>query len=227
MTRLRARLDHLVIVARSLDEGVRWFEDTLGVTPGPGGKHPLMGTHNRLQKVATAGFPRAYLEIIAIDPDAPAPGRRRWFDMDDEVLRERVRVKPRLVHFVASSGDAQAALDALAQAGIDAGPLLRAERPTPNGFLQWRISVRDDGKRLFDGALPTLIQWGDVHPSHTMTDGGLQLKSLRVSHPQAAQLGAAYRAIGLARVPVEPGPPNISATFETPKGVITLQSEGA
>ena len=54
------RPDHLVIAARSLDEGVGWCEATFGVVPGPGGTHPLMGTHNRLLKIATADFPRAY-----------------------------------------------------------------------------------------------------------------------------------------------------------------------
>ena len=52
-------LDHLVVAARSLDEGVRWCAATLGVTPGPGGKHPLMGTHNRLFGIAGDLFPRA------------------------------------------------------------------------------------------------------------------------------------------------------------------------
>ena len=31
-------LDHLVVMAASLDEGVAWCEATLGVTPGPGGQ---------------------------------------------------------------------------------------------------------------------------------------------------------------------------------------------
>jgi hypothetical protein len=31
------QLDHLVVAARTLDEGVAWCEATLGVTPGPGG----------------------------------------------------------------------------------------------------------------------------------------------------------------------------------------------
>ena len=63
-----ARIDHLVIAARTLDEGVRWCEATLGVAPGPGGTHPLMGTHNRLLSIASDEFAQAYLEIIAIDP---------------------------------------------------------------------------------------------------------------------------------------------------------------
>ncbi|MEO7742546.1 MAG: VOC family protein [Usitatibacter sp.] len=41
-------LDHLVIAAATLEEGVRYVEAQLGVTMGPGGKHATMGTHNRL-----------------------------------------------------------------------------------------------------------------------------------------------------------------------------------
>ena len=65
-----AQLDHLVIAAASLADGVQWCERTLGVTPGPGGVHPLMGTHNRLLSLVSPGFPNAYLEIIAIDSEA-------------------------------------------------------------------------------------------------------------------------------------------------------------
>jgi len=87
-------VDHLVVAARSLEEGVAWCETTLGVTPGPGGKHAFMGTHNRLLKIATEAYPAAYLEIIAIDTDAPPPGRPRWFGLDTLELS----AGPRLVH---------------------------------------------------------------------------------------------------------------------------------
>ena len=61
------QLDHLVTMANSLDEGVAWCEATLGVTPGPGGEHPLMGTHNRLLRIDSDAFSHAYLELIAIN----------------------------------------------------------------------------------------------------------------------------------------------------------------
>ena len=89
---MAARVDHLVVGATSLDEGVAWAEATLGVLPGAGGEHPLMGTHNRLLRVATVDYPRAYLEIIAVQPGtAPLDGRRRWFDLDDEGVRDALR----------------------------------------------------------------------------------------------------------------------------------------
>lgn len=81
-------VDHLVVAVRDLDEGVAWCEATFGIEPGPGGQHALMGTHNRLFAIGSARFPRAYCEIIAIDPGAPPPRRTRWYDLDDSVLQQ-------------------------------------------------------------------------------------------------------------------------------------------
>lgn len=48
---MKTQIDHLVVMAASLDQGVQWCEDTLGITPGPGGEHEKYGTHNRLFKI--------------------------------------------------------------------------------------------------------------------------------------------------------------------------------
>ena len=66
---LKTQIDHLVVVARTLDEGVAWCEATLGMTPQAGGEHEKYGTHNRLFKIATPSYPMAYFEIIAINPN--------------------------------------------------------------------------------------------------------------------------------------------------------------
>jgi len=219
-------IDHVVVAADTLERGVQWCEATLGVTPERGGEHSLMGTHNRLLRIATPQFPRAYLEIIAINTEASQPARRRWFDLDDPALRHQVHRQPRLVHFVASTADAAAALKALARLGIERGPLVAAERATPSGLLRWQISVRRDGQRLFYGGLPTLIQWGEVHPADTLPAAGLALQSLHVCHPRAADLRAAHTAIGLQGVTLGDGAPNLTATVATPKGIVTLESAG-
>jgi hypothetical protein len=105
-----ARVDHLVVAAASLEQGAAWCEATLGVPPGPGGVHPLMGTHNRLLRVATVDYPRAYFEIIAVQPQRAPQRARRWFDLDDESVRDALaRSGPRLLHFVASVPDVRAA----------------------------------------------------------------------------------------------------------------------
>ena len=221
-------LDHLVVIAPTLADGVAWCEATLGVTPGPGGEHPLMGTHNRLIKVATAAFPSAYLEVIAINPgatpDRPA-GARRWFDMDNEALQARLRqTGPQLAHWVAQVPDISVAVATLAAQGIDRGRVLTASRPTPHGLLNWQISVRDDGQRLFHGCLPTLIEWGDTHPTQTMPDSGVTLQSLALQHPDTAALRAACEAVGLQGVPTTPGPAHIQIQLATPRGLVPLHS---
>jgi len=229
---MHAQLDHLVIAAASLAQGVSWCEKTLGVTPAPGGSHPLMGTHNRLLNISGDAFPAAYAEIIAIEPgkEPSRPKTRRWFDLDDAVLQaDLARHGPRLIHFVARVPDAQAAIRALAReehSHIDRGRLLEASRDTPAGRLEWQITVRDDGQRLFYGTLPTLIQWGAVHPTDSMPASGLVLRSLRAVHPRAPALSAALSAIGMTGLEIEAGPPNLVAVLDTPRGSVTLESQG-
>ena len=234
---MQTQIDHLVIVAQSLDQGVQWCEATLGITPGPGGEHTLYGTHNRLFKVASPANPMAYVEIIAINPAAVRPKRAsptRWFDMDSPTLQKAVAKEPRLVHFVVSTPDIRAARMAIRMQGIDRGPAVPCSRRTNRGTLNWQISVRADGQRLFDGCMPTLIQWGKpdatdplkLHPRNTLTRSGVTLQSIEVTHPSAEKLQAAYNAIELKRVAVNEGPANLKAILQTPKGLITLSSDG-
>lgn len=196
-------VDHLVIGAATLEAGAAWCEATFGVAPGPGGKHPLMGTHNRLLALGSDAFARCYLEIIAIDPDAPAPARRRWFDLDDPTLRAALGEEPRLIHWVARCDDLAAECAALAAAGIDRGEVLAAERDTPHGLLRWRIAVRADGQRLCGGAMPTLIEWGAAHPADQLPPSALRLAALDVTAlpdvaatrlPRGVCVGAAFAA---------------------------------
>ena len=225
-----ATLDHLVVLAPSLASGVAWAEATLGITPGPGGEHPLMGTHNRLLRLRSSNDEpgAAYLEIIAINPAATPTlqsPERRWFDMDDPALRERVaQMGPQLVHWVARVPALAAALQAWRELGIDRGEARAASRPTPDGLLQWQISLRPDGQRLFDGCLPTLIEWGPHHPTAAMPDSGLTLQSLALQHPQATLLQDACQVIGLDEVLISAGPARLSAQLATPRGPLTLHS---
>ena len=223
-------LDHLVILAATLPEGVAWCEATFGVALAPGGEHPLMGTHNRLLNISSPAHPRAYLEVIAINPGATparAAGARRWFDMDNEALQAQLhQTGPQLAHWVAQVPDITRAVAALAAQGIDRGRVLAASRPTPHGLLSWQISVRDDGQRLFGGCLPTLIEWGTTHPCDHLPASGVQLQALQLQHPDATALRAACGAAGLAQVAtITDGPaPRLQALLATPRGPLVLNS---
>lgn len=173
---MSTEIDHLIVAADSLDAGAAWCEATLGVAPLPGGRHALMGTHNRLLNLSGETFPRCYLEIIAVDPEAPPPGRARWFGLD-----QRPPGPPALWHLVARSTMLDMHRWGLIHKQADPGLPLSMQR----GDHRWQILVRDDGRRL--GVLPTLIQWDGAHPAERLPDSGLRLRSVRLDGLPAAQ----------------------------------------
>ncbi|MDK9704569.1 MAG: VOC family protein [Sulfuritalea sp.] len=210
-----AEPDHLVLAARDLDRGAAWLQDRLGVTLAQGGRHARMGTHNRLLHLGE-GF---YLELIAIDPQAPPPGRPRWFALDRQESLPADR--PRLIHWVARSGD----IVRDAAACIDApGEILSMER----GDYRWRISVPADSHLPGDGLVPTLIQW-DVpfHPASRLPDAGCRLMKLEGFHPQPVRIRTALAALDLAsRLDVHAcaadEAPQLVAYIRTPGGLVEL-----
>ena len=214
-------LDHLVVAARSLAEGLAWCEANFGLRPEAGGQHLFMGTHNRVFSIASEAFPRAYLEIIAIDPNLPAPGRARWFDLDDAAVRRTLMHGPHLVAWVARCIDIAATYAALQAGDIDCGELQHAERATPGGLLRWQISVRADGRRPLGGAAPALIEWGTVHPTDAMDETGVALLTLRLSGwPEAL---AALLPDSIVRDESARAPP-LTAVLSGPRGAVTLRS---
>ena len=183
-----------MVAARSLAEGTAWCEATLGITPNAGGEHEQYGTHNRLFNIATPRYPMAYFEIIAINPVASAQKRtanKRWFDLDDDDLQASIAQQPALIHIVVNTTAIQVASNIWKKQGLDIGPIVHAQRQTDQGMLDWQITVRNDGQRLLDGTLPTLIQWGKpdsaepmrLHPSNSLPRSGVSLQNLTVSHP--------------------------------------------
>jgi Glyoxalase-like domain len=212
---VNTELDHLVVVAHTLEQGVAWCEATLGVTPGPGGTHALMGTHNRLLAIGGEAFPRSFLEVIAIDPNAPPPGRARWFGMDEPALQAAVMHEPRLVHAVLRSPNVEMMRWGLINRGLNPGTLVAVQR----GALRWRILLRDDGQLECDGTLPTLIEWAGAHPTDAMPASGVQLRTL-----QARELPTQARDVLRWRGPqFLPAPaPLLCALFDTPRGPVEL-----
>ena len=209
-----AALDHLVVAGATLAQAIEYVAELTGAVPRPGGQHVVMGTHNALVKLGE----RLFLELIAIDPTLPPPGRPRWFDLDDVKMQVALAERPRLVHWVARSPDLARTL---AAAGYDPGPV----HPMTRGDYRWRITIPGDGRRPGEGVLPTLIQW-DVaaHPADTLPNAGVAMVELAASHPDPKAIRAALATIGLPdAVRVTFGSPaRLAAMLRTPRGLVTL-----
>jgi glyoxalase-like protein len=206
--------DHLVVAALSLDAGVSWVEERLGVQAMPGGRHLAMGTRN-----AVVGLgPRCYLEVIAIDPHGAAPNRPRWFDLDEPRMRARLAEGPALIHWVVRTPRID---DDAETAGIDPGEILAMQRDD----YAWRIGVPADGHLAARGLVPTLIQWSTrEHPADRLPDRGVRLVALAGEHPDPAPARAALARLGLSdMLKVTYGQtPRLAAMLRTPRGVVTL-----
>ena len=219
---MNARIDHLVVAADSLEQGIAWCENTLGVRPTGGGKHPLMGTHNRVLAIGSERFPECYLEIVAIDPEAEAPQRTRWFALDDPALRAAVRERPRLVHAVARTRMIEMLRWGLINCGLNPGAPVAAQRDTPHGLLKWRITVRDDGRTECGGALPTLIEWQGPHPCEHMPRSAVALHEL-VLRGVPAQALEVLKLSAVSSTPIDAdATAPLSATLDTPRGCVVL-----
>ena len=181
-----------------------------------------MGTHNRLLRIDSPSYPSAYLEILAVDPDAPPAARARWFGLDAPALQAAVRQQPRLVHAVLRTPNVEMLRWGLVNLGLNPGEPLSAERDTPQGKLQWRILVRADGAIDAHGALPTLIQWQGPHPADAMAASPVQLKSLAL-----AGLPPAVRTLLRPQATVwqdAADAPALDVTLNTPLGERRLQA---
>jgi Glyoxalase-like domain len=206
--------DHLVVAARTLAEGVAWVESRVGVPVGAGGKHAVMGTHNRLLSLG----PGRFLEVIAIDPDAPPPGRPRWFELDTPSMRARLERSPALIHWVVRTDDIARAIAATAGGKPEVLSLVRGE-------ARWKIGVPASGSLAQSGTAPTVIQWESKHPSEVLPDSGCRLERLVVHHPDApAMLDALHHAGLLPEEPVEAhhGAPRLEARLRTPRGIVEI-----
>lgn len=172
------KIDHFAIGAATLDQGAAALKTSLGIDVPRGGKHAAMSTHNCVVQAGNESF----LEIIAIDPEAPPPGRTRWFTLDDPATQKRLARAPGPLCWVVGTDD----LDAIVAASpVDLGEVVLFTR----GDRSWRLTVPTDGSLLEGGLLPAFIEWSPgAHPSTGMQDLGVNLTKVILKHPEPERL---------------------------------------
>lgn len=204
MTIPTPHIDHLIVAARTLEEGRVWLEEKLGAPLQPGGQHKNFGTHNMLLSLG----PDEYIELLAINHDVPKPGPVYPLGFELPWVQEKWQQEPFLLHWIAR-------VDNLEGEGVQDGA---------RDQYRWRSLGGKPGELVMDGVKPSLIHWITPPPFLELPDSGVRLKSLRLGTPDVATLQAEVDRLGLGgRVQVfEAAQATINATFTTPKGEVTL-----
>lgn len=213
------RIDHLVLAAETLEQGVEFVRECLGVTIPYGGVHEKMGTHNHLMQLGNESF----LEVISINRDAAPPHRPRWFGLDDRFIRQQIEKQPVLLTWVVNTDNIDRLMK---EANFAPG---KAELIT-RGNLSWYFGLPEDGRLIAGGMLPYAIEWQtEQHPSAGMADLGCHLQCLEIYHPYPRWLQSALASIGAADLVQvnalgKNETPCMIAAIETPGGVRELKS---
>ena len=214
-------LDHLVLGASSLDAGIEWVNQHLGVTATVGGTHPSWGTRNALVYLG----PQRYLEILA--PDETQVCERRFFDVDQIE-------SPRLVGWATNR--------VLASEVDEVGrPVIPGRRDRSDGStLRWRLTdpfhlraipsatespsaepSPQDSPRI-DALTPFFIDWTEgTHPADDLQHE-CKIVRLVATHPDPNAVMNRLRQLGVHLEVCEATFSSLSATIESPLGRVTV-----
>ena len=208
------KIDHVVIGADNLVQGTNELKAKLGVIVPRGGKHKAMSTHNCVMQTGNESF----LELIAIDPEAPInPGRTRWYTLDDPMTKSRLSERACALCWVVRTDDLDGVV---ATSPIELGEIVSLSR----GDFSWRLTVPKDGSLRMGGLLPAFIQWSaGPHPSSAQQDLSVRLEKVRLTHPNPAKLAAILKSLQVDHLAeVTNGDISLSFELNTPKGTVTL-----
>ncbi len=207
---MKNKIDHFAIGAADLDQGSAFVASKCDVMIPRGGKHDVMSTHNC---VAQAGN-QSFIEIIAIDPGAPDPGRARWFSLDDPATQTKLEKSPSALCWVVGTNQ----LDIIVSSSpIDLGEIVTFTR----GERSWRLTVPNDGSLPEGGLIPAFIEWSPgPHPSESMQDVGISLDSVHISQPEAARFAEILDSLQISHLVdlTQSDSRSLSFDLTTPKG---------
>ena len=187
---MTTRLDHIVIAARTLEQGAAYIHEKMGVTIPDGGCHDMMGTCNKVMSLGRG----VYLEVIAIHPEMQAPSSPRWFGLDDPHVRNTLDGGPKLLTWAVNTDS----LDSLLlDSTLPLGTVAEARRD----HLKWKVALTEDGRMPGAGFIPLCIEWlVDFHPSEQMSQLDCHFKSFNLHHPRRQWLEDALKSIGAGSV---------------------------
>lgn len=202
-------LDHLLLGAPNLEEGMAWVTEKTGVNAAVGGRHPGLGTHNALLSLGD----QQYLEIIAPDPTQTTLAPQFAF--------LQLATAPRLLTWAAATQDIHAIAAQAHAAGFELNGPNAGARTRPDGeTLRWKtLFLKND----FSLLIPFFIQWDAMsrHPSQD-SPTGCSLQSFSLEHPQPEKLRAAFSQLGIEATVIPGSEARLKAALASPQGLVEL-----
>lgn len=204
----RLAVDHLVVGAASLDQGIMELRQLTGVTAQRGGVHPGRGTQNALLGLGEG----AYLELVAPSGEPDSSGVVAY-------LSGLTRLSSG--GWALGSPDLEATIRRLVEAGFTVRGPIPGSRRLPDGtVLRW-ATAHVSGDR--SGLAPFFIQWdpGSTHPA-TSAPGGCRLVSVRLAAPHPDNLRMLLAIVGASAVVERASRSSMRFTLACPAGQVEL-----
>jgi hypothetical protein len=158
-------LDHVVIAVGDLDSAAREFADRYGLDSVEGGRHPTLGTGNRIVPLGDT-----YLELVTVvDPELAS--RNPFGRMVGSVRGTGQRP----ICWVVRTSELD---DAARRNEL---PVTEGSRTTPDGrVIGWRMAGID--RAMAEPSLPFLIEWapGTPYPGREPTANRWRIAEIRL-----------------------------------------------
>ena len=199
-----AQIDHILLGIDDLDRGMKAFEQSTGLKPVYGGKHPG-GTHNALVSLGDG----TYLEILALQKGVTDAGEFAG-------LEQLKTLTP--IGWAVSSRDSVQLRERLSAAGMAVTEPEPGSRTTATGStLSWQSFGL---KENFEEA-PFFIVWSaqTPHPS-TTSPSGCKLQQWQIASPRVDKLEQLRRTLELRVDVAEAKATSLRLSLSCPKGAV-------
>lgn len=171
-------VDHVLLAVADLDQGAARLEQEHGLKVLGGGRHPGLGTANRILPLG-----RQYLELIAIADPAEAATSRLGQRVQRAIAEGRT-----FVDWALRTDDLGTLQEQLRAAGWELPPAWSGSRSRPDGtVLRWRTQDLDPS--LEATVIPFVIEWdipAGAHPGEQAAQHTLSKVVLGARDPDAA-----------------------------------------
>ena len=162
------KIDHFVFAANTLSEGTKVIKNILHEDLSEINTHETMGTYNRVISIGSC-----YLEVISLDPKNQNANSNTWFNLSDEIYREKFLKTPKLISFVISSQELNNSIFFEKEFLVSRNKYKWFFKK-PN--FEYLNKINFTNTNLF----PSLINWQSVSPLNDMKKSSYIFESLEI-----------------------------------------------